>query len=66
MQKILVTGANGQLESEFRYLSNIDNKYQWIFTDREELDLTDLENLTNEISHVNPDILINCGVDQKN
>ena len=60
MQKILVTGANGQLGSEFRHLSNIDNKYQWIFTDREELDLTDLENLTYEISQIKPDLLINC------
>lgn len=60
MQKILVTGANGQLGSEFRYLSNIDNKYQWIFTDREELDLTDLENLTYEFSQIKPDLLINC------
>ena len=60
MQKILVTGANGQLGSEFRHLANIDNKYQWIFTDREELDLADLENLTNEISHIKPDLLINC------
>ena len=60
MQKILLTGANGQLGSEFRHLSNIDNKYQWIFTDREELDLTDLENLTYEISQIKPDLLINC------
>lgn len=60
MQKILVTGANGQLGSEFRHLSNIDNKYQWIFTDREELGLTDSENLTYEISQIKPDLLINC------
>lgn len=60
MQKILVTGANGQLGSEFRYLSKIDNQYQWIFTDREELDLTDLENLTYEISQIRPDIIVNC------
>ena len=60
MQKILVTGANGQLGSELRHLSSLDNKYQWIFTDREELDLTDLENLTNEISQIKPDLLINC------
>ena len=58
--KILVTGANGQLGSEFRHLSTIDNKYHWIFTDREELDLTDLENLTYEISQIKPDLLINC------
>lgn len=60
MQKILVTGANGQLGSEFRHLSNIDNQFQWIFTDREELDLTDLENLTYEFSQIKPDLLINC------
>jgi len=58
--KILVTGANGQLGSEFRHLSTIDNKYHWIFTDREELDLTYLENLTYEISQIKPDLLINC------
>ena len=60
MQKILVTGANGQLGSELKKLLNLDNQYQWIFADREELDLTDLENLTYEISQIKPDILINC------
>lgn len=60
MQKILVTGANGQLGSEFRHLSSLENNYQWIFTDREKLDLTDLENLNYEISQIKPDILINC------
>lgn len=60
MQKILVTGANGQLGSEFRHLSSLDNKYQWIFTDRETLDLSDLENLTYKISQFKPDILVNC------
>lgn len=60
MQKILVTGANGQLGSELKKLLNLDNQYQWIFADREELDLTDLENLTIEILQIKPDILINC------
>jgi dTDP-4-dehydrorhamnose reductase len=60
VKKILVTGANGQLGSEFRFLSNFDNQYKWIFTDRGELDLMDLKNLKDKISIINPDILINC------
>ena len=60
MKKILVTDANGQLGSEFRFLSNFDNQYKWIFTDRGEFDLMDLKNLKDKISNINPDILINC------
>ena len=60
MQKILVTGANGQLGSELRELSNFVNRYKWIFTDRQELDLSDLQNLADNITTISPDILINC------
>ena len=60
MQKILVTGANGQLGSELRGLSNLDNQYEWIFTDWQELDLSDLQNLADKITTISPDILINC------
>ena len=60
MKKILVTGANGQLGSEFRNLSKGENQFEWIFTDRQELDLCDLENLLSKISILSPNILINC------
>lgn len=60
MQKILVTGANGQLGSELRELSSFVNQYKWIFTNRQELDLSDLLNLSDILTTVSPDILINC------
>ncbi len=59
-KKILVTGSNGQLGSELRDLSKLENQYEWIFTDWQELDLSDLENLSSNISQINPNIIINC------
>ena len=59
MSKILVTGANGQLGSELRVLSK-NTDFEWFFTDYQELDLCDLENLTLAIAKINPQILINC------
>ena len=58
--KILVTGGNGQLGSELRSLSLKFNQFQWIFTDIDELDLSDLNNLENNISKISPNIIINC------
>lgn len=58
--KILVTGANGQLGSEIRKLSLKNKYYKWIFSGSKELDLSDLVNLENELSKINPAIIINC------
>jgi dTDP-4-dehydrorhamnose reductase len=58
--KILVTGANGQLGSEIKFLSSKNNQYKWIFTDQDELDLSDLKNLESNISKISPSIIINC------
>ncbi|PZX92474.1 dTDP-4-dehydrorhamnose reductase [Flavobacterium aquariorum] len=60
MKKILVTGANGQLGSELNVLSKNYNQFEWVFTDREELDLCNLENLASELSRINPQFIINC------
>lgn len=60
MKKILVTGANGQLGSELHVLSKTYHQFEWIFTDREELDLCDLDHLTTRLSGINPNYIINC------
>jgi dTDP-4-dehydrorhamnose reductase len=60
MEKILVTGANGQLGSELNVLSKNYSQFEWVFTDREELDLCDLENLVSELSKIQPQYIINC------
>ena len=41
IKNILITGANGQLGSEFRELAKQLPSFHFIFTDREELDITD-------------------------
>jgi dTDP-4-dehydrorhamnose reductase len=60
MKKILVTGSKGQLGSELEVLSKIYTQFQWVFTDREELDLCNLEKLESELNSINPQIIINC------
>jgi dTDP-4-dehydrorhamnose reductase len=60
MKKILVTGANGQLGSELNVLSKNYGQFEWVFTDRDELDLCDLENLASELSRIQPNYIINC------
>lgn len=59
-KKILISGANGQLGSELRVLSNTYTQFDWVFTDWEELDLCDLDNLTSALTKINPQIIINC------
>ena len=60
MKKILITGGNGQLGSELRLLSKVYTQFEWVFTDYQELDLTDVEHLAEKITLINPQIIINC------
>jgi len=55
---ILVTGANGQLGSELRMLS-INNKNRFVFTDQEELDITNQEDVYSFFDDMMPQICIN-------
>ena len=60
MNKILVIGAKGQMGSELQVLSKDYSQFEWVFTDREELDLCDIKHLVSEIARINPQFIINC------
>jgi dTDP-4-dehydrorhamnose reductase len=60
MAVILVTGALGQLGSELKSLSKSYPGYEFIFTDREELDITDYEKVREAVQTQQPDWIINC------
>jgi dTDP-4-dehydrorhamnose reductase len=59
MKKVLVTGANGQLGSELRKLS-LNAKQSFVFTDINELDITDIQSCAVFFDKVRPDFVINC------
>ena len=61
MEKILVTGANGQLGSELAVLSKSYPKFEWIFADRTKITLDNLELLKVQLKEIKPDIILNCG-----
>ncbi len=58
--KILVTGSNGQLGREIKELSNSTKDINFIFTDIEELDITNPKDVQNFISKNKFDTIINC------
>ncbi len=57
---ILVTGSNGQLGSELRVLSSDFPQHQFIFTDVNELDITDTKAVNAFFNENKVDCLINC------
>ena len=57
--KILVTGAYGQLGSEINKISSKYN-YKWVFKGHHNLDLSNLENISDSLDSINPEIIINC------
>ncbi len=60
MTKILVTGADGQLGSALRKASEHRPRWQFLFTDIGELDLTDREAVRAFLLKERPDYVINC------
>lgn len=60
MMKIVVTGSNGQLGNELRILSKTEPGLQFVFTDVEELDITNEEAVATFFQDIKPDAVINC------
>lgn len=61
MKKILVTGSKGQLGSELLVLSTKYSNYEWVFADRTEITLDNLEVLEKQLNDIRPEIILNCG-----
>jgi dTDP-4-dehydrorhamnose reductase len=57
---ILITGAEGQLGQEFRFWSPEYSNCTFIFTDRNELDITKLKSVTTFFAAHPADYVINC------
>jgi dTDP-4-dehydrorhamnose reductase len=60
MTKVLVTGSNGQLGQSIRKIAIDYPELNFIFTDRSELDITNLEQSKVVFSKLQPDYCINC------
>ena len=61
MEKILVTGATGQLGSELMVLSKNYPQFEWIFADRTQVSLDNLDVLRSQLETIHPNFILNCG-----
>jgi dTDP-4-dehydrorhamnose reductase len=59
-QKIIVTGANGQLGSELKVLSSSLPQYEFVFVTREQLPIDDEKAVNDLLNTHNPTWLVNC------
>ena len=60
MEKILITGSNGQLGSEFKSLANSFSEFAFTFSDRSDFDITDLDSVREFVQKRAFAIIINC------
>jgi dTDP-4-dehydrorhamnose reductase len=59
-QKILVTGASGQLGKEIQQLSSSFPEYEFIFLSKEDFPVNDFAAITNSFKTYRPNYCINC------
>ncbi len=60
MNNVLITGANGQLGSELREICHNDGKFQFFFTDVNDLDITDRESVDDFLAKNKINFVVNC------
>lgn len=61
MEKILIVGANGQLGNCIRTISSqYENQFEFIFTDSDTLDITDVDKVLDFFAELKPDYCINA------
>ncbi|MFH1297486.1 MAG: dTDP-4-dehydrorhamnose reductase [Bacteroidota bacterium] len=58
--KILITGSKGQMGSEFQVISRGDSANRYLFTDIDELDITDPTAVSDMIRKEKPEFIVNC------
>lgn len=58
--KLLITGANGQLGNEIRELAHSYPQYTFLYTDIDELDITNAAEVLAYFGIHRPDVVINC------
>lgn len=59
-KRILVFGANGQLGQEFRFLSKVHDNFDFYFFGRNELDITQRDQVIDIIHQLHCEYIINC------
>lgn len=59
-KRILITGANGQLGRQIRHLSSQYNEFDFIFTNKDDLDITNSKAVESFFSDANIYAIINC------
>lgn len=60
MKKVLVTGSSGQLGSEIKVLSDGFSNFEFVFANRLQLSLENVEKIADFLDAVQPNYIINC------
>lgn len=58
--KVLITGANGQLGNEMRVVAKQYTEVDFVFTDVEELNICNADEVDSFVKNLRPDYIVNC------